>query len=122
MVDQGAVNAMVSQPSGMVARYIEGKGTQVAAYARQIAPRRESNLVGNIEVRMDGAVATVIANVSYALVQELGARPHVIVPRGPGYPLRFKVGGMTVFARKVNHPGNVGQHYLEKSLRAVIER
>jgi hypothetical protein len=36
--------------------------------------------------------------------------PHVITPRGPGYPLRFhwpKAGGV-VHLMRVNHPGNAG--------------
>lgn len=36
---------------------------------------------------------------------EFGTRPHVIRPRRRK-ALRFVVGGQTVFARKVNHPGN----------------
>lgn len=39
---------------------------------------------------------------------EYGTPPHVIRPKGPGYPLRFywpRVGGVVAFW-KVNHPGS----------------
>jgi HK97 gp10 family phage protein len=45
--------------------------------------------------------------VKYARIQEYGGttRPHVIEPRAGGV-LAFQIGGKTVFARRVNHPGS----------------
>lgn len=40
----------------------------------------------------------------YAEYVSAGTRPHVIRPRN-AKALRFKVGGKTVFATRVNHPG-----------------
>lgn len=34
-----------------------------------------------------------------------GTRPHVIVPKASGYPLRFEVNGRIVRTYRVNHPG-----------------
>jgi hypothetical protein len=45
----------------------------------------------------------------------LGTRPHTIVPRGGGV-LRFEIGGRTVFAKKVNHPGNRPNKYPQRVL------
>ena len=36
---------------------------------------------------------------------EFGTAPHVITPKNPGGVLVFEVGGETVFARIVHHPG-----------------
>ena len=44
-----------------------------------------------------------------------GTRPHVIVPRGQGYPLRFEVNGRTVFAYRVNHPGTKPHPFDERA-------
>lgn len=44
-----------------------------------------------------------------------GASPHVIRPRRRKL-LKFQVGGRTVYARKVNHPGNKGNPFMTKAL------
>lgn len=46
----------------------------------------------------------ILSPASYSKFIESGTRPHVIRARGDGY-LAFQVGGRTVFARQVNHPG-----------------
>lgn len=61
----------------------------------------------------------VAAPVPQAVWTDQGTLPHEIVPRGPGYPLRFywpKVGGIVRFMR-VNHPGNAAQNWWEPSVR-----
>jgi len=62
--------------------------------------------------------ATVFTNVQYAPYVHDGTRPHVIRPRR-GQALRFRVGGRTVFARVVNHPGTRGRPFLTSALRDV---
>lgn len=42
-----------------------------------------------------------------------GTRPHTIRPRRRK-ALRFVVGGRTVFARVVHHPGNRGTHWFDR--------
>ena len=44
-----------------------------------------------------------------------GTRPHVIVPRR-GRALRFQAGGRTVFAARVNHPGNRPNNFLAEAV------
>jgi hypothetical protein len=58
---------------------------------------------------------------------EFGTKPHVIEPRGEA--LKFEVGGETVYARKVYHPGTkplgfvrLTQDDLEKSAREIAEK
>lgn len=58
--------------------------------------------------------------VRYARAHHEGAKPHKIVPRGPGYPLRFQVAGKTVYAMSVNHPGNRPNPYLARWLREAV--
>jgi hypothetical protein len=48
-------------------------------------------------------------DVDYAPFVEYDTRPHEIRAR-PGGALRFPVGGMTVFAARVQHPGTKGHH------------
>lgn len=54
-------------------------------------------------------------NVSYAEYVELGTRPHIIRPVNK-QALKFKIGGKTIFAKSVNHPGTQGHHMFLKGV------
>lgn len=57
----------------------------------------------------------------YAAAVHNGTRPRVIVPRRGRY-LRFQVGGRTVYARRVHHPGTPARPYLATALVEVAGR
>jgi hypothetical protein len=65
-----------------------------------------------------GPSVRVSADVSYATYVENGTRPHVIRPRRRK-ALKFKVGGRTVFATVVHHPGTKGVHFMARAVREV---
>lgn len=46
-----------------------------------------------------------------------GSLPHVIKPKRPGGVLRFEMGGKTVFAKRVNHPGTKRDPFLNRALQ-----
>lgn len=48
----------------------------------------------------------------YSEIVQLGSKPHIIRPKGPGYPLRFRVGGHKVIAWQVHHPGTEPDPFL----------
>ena len=50
---------------------------------------------------------------------EFGTRPHVIEPRDPGGVLAFEVGGETVFAKKVFHPGTKPLGFVRMTQRDI---
>ena len=61
---------------------------------------------------------TVGSDLPYAKFSDTGTAPHIIRPRGPGYPLRFywrKV-GRVVTPYKVNHPGQRSKGWLTDPL------
>lgn len=60
----------------------------------------------------------VATNVEYAPYVHDGTRPHVIRPRRR-QALKFRVGGMTVFAKFVNHPGNRARPFFDRALIEV---
>jgi len=60
--------------------------------------------------------------IGYAVYNDQGTRPHIIVPKKPGGMLVFywaKVGSV-VRMRGVFHPGNRAYHWAERGLRAAM--
>jgi hypothetical protein len=106
--------------------------TFMTAFIRQVvttaqgttAPVRSGRLSRAIEgdpVRRVGpfqVASGVSVKVPYAAAVHEGARPHVIRPRF-ARALRFEVQGRTVFASKVNHPGNRPNPFLRNAVHRV---
>lgn len=61
---------------------------------------------------------TVGSDVYYAPFVNDGTRPHIIRPRRASV-LRFQVGGQTVYARVVHHPGTKPNPFLDRALADV---
>lgn len=64
------------------------------------------------------SVYTIGSDVSYAPYVNDGTRPHIIRPR-TRQALKFTVGGRTVFAKVVHHPGTRPNPFLDRALREV---
>lgn len=64
----------------------------------------------------------VAATAPQARWTDRGTDPHEIVPRGPGYPLRFwsARAGVIVFRWRVFHPGNAAQNWWEPAVRSAF--
>lgn len=76
---------------------------------------RRSRRVSGIRSTATGFSATIQFTAPQAKWTEDGTRPHIIRARR-GKVLRFVVGGRTVFARSVHHPGNKGTHWFTKTV------
>lgn len=74
---------------------------------------KRSKQVSGIRPTGTGFSATITYTAPQATFTEEGTSPHVIVPRRAKV-LAFQVGGRTVFARRVNHPGTKAQHWFSK--------
>ncbi len=61
--------------------------------------------------------AVAMIDVDYAVFVTQGTRFHTIRPKRSGGVLVFKVGGVTVFATKVNHPGNDPNPLFDKVIK-----
>jgi len=55
--------------------------------------------------------------VEYGPSVEFGTAPHIIRPKGKA--LKFKAGGKTIFAKKVNHPGTRATPFFRPALDQV---
>lgn len=100
---------------------------RTATQARQDVPVKTGNLgrtIGEGDIRTVGprtVTGSVHANARYARYVHEGTRPHLIRPRG-AQAMRFEVGGRTVFARLVRHPGTKARPFLRNAgLRVAAE-
>lgn len=114
-INDAAVARMLNGRGGPVSRDLERRSRNVARRARQLAPgsmkRKISTSTESGHVRVECSHPATIFVVRKT-------QPHAIRPNPPRKRLRFKVGGVTVFARKVWHPGNRHpNNFLARALR-----
>ncbi|MGV1079719.1 MAG: hypothetical protein ACOYD1_07685 [Candidatus Nanopelagicales bacterium] len=95
---------------------------------KQLAHRRTGALQNSISANlrpqlMNGNLTFETGSkVKYALIHELGSKPHIITPKKAGGVLVFfwpKVGHVVAF-KSVQHPGTRGYHYLTEGLEAAM--
>lgn len=116
------VQRMLRLPGGIVYRDMERRVRRVEAEAIRLAPGSmklgirvslETGLRGDFRGRIRSTHPATIFVVN-------GTRPHKIFPRRPGGVLRFELGGRTVYARYVNHPGTRPNNFMVEALRAAL--
>ncbi|OHU29020.1 hypothetical protein [Mycobacteroides chelonae] len=100
---------------------------RIANQARADVPVRTGNLgrqtkEGQIGFTGPRTVSGSVRNdADYALYVHEPTRPHVIRPRN-AKALRFQIGGRTVFAMLVRHPGTKGRPFLRNAGLRVASR
>lgn len=118
--NNAAINQMLHGRTGFVALHLANEGRRVEGNARRLVGVKSGKLKATIGSRIvrsnPGYNVEVFAGGTpetsrYVLAHHDGARPHVIRPRRKR-ALKFQAGGRTVFAKKVNHPGNRANPFL----------
>lgn len=111
---------MGANMTARVSQAVRKSAFDIEARAKSLAPVDTGNLKGSIttDIASDGLSAEVTANADYAAPVEYGTRPHVIRPKNASM-LAFKIGGVTVFAKKVNHPGTAAQPFMTPAAEQV---
>lgn len=112
---------MGANMAARVSQAVRKSAFDIEARAKSMAPVGETgNLKGSIttDIADDGLSAEVTANADYAAHVEYGTRPHVIRPKNASM-LAFKIGGVTVFAKEVNHPGTAAQPFMTPAAEQV---
>jgi hypothetical protein len=73
-----------------------------------------------IHFEQTGGTSGALVVPKLAWFADKGTKPHVILPRS-GVALRFRGGpsGGFVFAKKVNHPGTKGTHFLQRAWQST---
>lgn len=132
-LDADAVRRLANDRNGPVIRYTASVAQQVKTEARRrVGVSREPQsfsgrgqpqhlrdaIVTRIVERGGTTVVRVIAARPYAVFHHEGTRPHVIRPVR-AKALRFTVGRVVVFAKKVNHPGTRPNRFLADAARVV---
>lgn len=102
---------------------LRGQGRRFVQLAQSEAPKKTGVFAAGIRYRTftSGDVDELRVYTPQPLGKWIleGTKPHVITPRGPGYPLRFfwpKVGRVVRFMR-VNHPGTKANPFLSRAYR-----
>ncbi|TDC23418.1 hypothetical protein E1265_12840 [Streptomyces sp. 8K308] len=116
-IDAGRLQRLVRARGGRAERALRRRTERVASIARREAPGRLGAYVDTrIEEGPRGLTGVVRCDhpaVRYVLD---GTRPHIIRPRRRR-ALRFTVGGRSVFAAYVRHPGTRANNFLARALR-----
>lgn len=109
--------------SDAVQQLLEQAGNEIAAEAQNNAPVRTGKLRDSIAM-VSGPhrvyVGPDVSAVPYANYVEYGTAPHVIRPAN-ARALRFQIGGTTVFARSVKHPGTKAHPYMRPAAQKWVE-
>lgn len=126
VVNQAAVDKLLTAPNGPVMQHVVGLGKKVAQAAKADAPRRSGKLAADITSALVGSGRHAVVRVGNTT--KLKYPPYIIHGTGHStggfiFPkrakvLRFKIDGRTVFAPKVK--GIPPTDYLSPALRRVI--
>lgn len=122
--DPVALDRVLRGPDGPIARDIQRRTRNVQLKAKDLVGKSTHNLERNILTRVGvdarGVLGRVIAGEQLpdarAVYQQVGTRPHTIVPKQPGGTLSFVVQGRRRFAKRVQHPGTRATHFMTRAL------
>lgn len=89
-------------------------GDLVAKTMKEKAPIKSGFLRESITIRKGQNQVEVGPTAKYAPFVESGTRPHIIEPVSATV-LAFEIGGETVFARRVSHPGFSGRFFVRET-------
>jgi phage gpG-like protein len=135
-----AVDARLAAYSSELAASLAARATQLAAdladlvkndklsggVLNSVSGALRDSIEANVNASDTGVTASVgsVGDVKYAAIQEYGGKTaaHEILP-SKGQALMFVIGGRTVFARRVEHPGSVipERSYLRSSLQEMSD-
>lgn len=100
---------------------LDRSGSLIAETMRMKAPVRTGFLRDSIIIHKSGGSVEVGPTASYASYVEFGARPHIIEPVHASV-LAFKMGGQTVFAKRVQHPGFQGRFFVKRTGKECLPK
>lgn len=135
IIDNEALQGMLRGPSGPVYNDMLRRAVKVQTAAKNQIPIGTSSNTGPRGHLRDSVVKRIMSNESgnilveiwvgsehpRALLHHEGSKAHTIVPVKANV-LAFQVGGMTVYAMSVNHPGTPPNRYLTDNLPLIKDQ
>jgi hypothetical protein len=122
-LNDAALDRLLNQTTGEVGDHLKKIGRRIKAGAAVTAGKDTGSLVRKLYMEQGRRgryqYVEVGSKSSHAYMHHEGTRRHRIIPN-TGRVLRFNVGGMAVFAMKVNHPGTKPNKYLTTPMRKVL--
>lgn len=87
------------------------------------SPVDKGKLKGSISlpVQIDALTFGIGIGAEYWKYVQFGTKPHMIFPVNVS-ALKFKVGGKTVFAKSVNHPGTAANPFIDRAIDSTEPR
>ncbi|MDX3237209.1 hypothetical protein PV392_16325 [Streptomyces sp. ME03-5709C] len=115
-IDQGRLARLLRARGGIAERKLRQRTRRVASIAEREAPGSMGDDVSwRIEAGPRGLQGVVTCSHPAVRFVLDGTRPHLIRPRR-AKALRFEVGGRTVYAKLVRHPGTRANNFLRRAL------
>lgn len=105
--------ALANNADGQAA--LRRRAERVAALARLLSANNGTIPQGIVVGPVINNTIKVISTNPHSVLVHNGSRAHIIRPRTKRF-LKFTVGGRTVFARVVNHPGYKGNPFLTNAM------
>lgn len=104
----------------IIRRLLRSIGRRGVTLLRNFAPHKTGKLAKSIHYSVTGPNSRLRVHffdrVPYGGLVITGTKPHTIKAKGDGV-LRFTVGGQTVFAKSVQHPGTRANPYPDRAAR-----
>jgi hypothetical protein len=114
------LNFELNNRRGMVGRYLHEVAILIQTGAKTQVGVRTGQLRRSIKIQhIDGSIGQSVkigSSLHYAYLHHEGTRPHLIVPKTAGSPLRFRSGARIVHTTLVRHPGTRANRYLTDHL------
>jgi hypothetical protein len=95
---------------------LQQAASEGAAYAKQNAPYRTGRLMESIGYDVQDGEISIFATAPYAPYVEYGTKGPYTITAKNAQALKFQIGGRTVFAKSVVHPGNKARPFLRPGL------
>lgn len=125
-IDAAGLQRELTGPQSQMVRLLRETARQTSNAAKLRSPvdtgqMRTAHRVEDVKVTGMSARTAVVVEKDYAAAVHDGSKPHIIRPKNKK-ALAFKIGGATVFAQKVKHPGAPARPWLLNAARDVAGR
>ncbi len=121
-VSEAGIRRLFTGPNSAAMRDLGARADRVERRARQLVGVDTTRLIRSIRQERGAGFIDIVAGrpgrTPYVLFHHDGTGPHIIRPRR-AKALRFQIGGRTIYATRVRHPGSRGSLFLRNALPAA---